>query len=101
LSEACELTPARLPDYHKLYADDESWFSGKGEAYKHLGIDTETGCIAVVRPDQTVSLTCKMQEYELLGKFCFASTRGIAERELTLPFSSGEFFSKFMLKPTA
>ncbi|ORY56536.1 FAD monooxygenase [Leucosporidium creatinivorum] len=56
-------------DYHKLYADDESWFSGKGEAYKHLGIDTETGCIAVVRPDQTVSLTCRLEEHELLGEF--------------------------------
>lgn len=56
-----------VSDYSKLYADDDSWFSGHGHAYKNLGIDPEKGCIVLVRPDQTVSLVCPVEEPQKIG----------------------------------
>ncbi|KAK4046534.1 hypothetical protein OIV83_005986 [Microbotryomycetes sp. JL201] len=67
------LWPAKGPhgvrDYEKIYADDDSWFSGHGHAYDNLGIDKQRGCLVVVRPDQFVSLTCDLDEYQRLGDF--------------------------------
>lgn len=65
--------------YDKLYADDSSPVTpnDRGEIYKNLGIDPKTGCIAVVRPDQHVSLVCAMDEVKQVG----------------------DFFSRFMLPP--
>ncbi|GAA6047438.1 hypothetical protein JCM3770_001305 [Rhodotorula araucariae] len=57
--------------YDKLYADDSSPVTpnDRGEIYKNLGIDPKTGCLAVVRPDQTVSLVCALDEVEQVGSF--------------------------------
>ncbi|BGP32394.1 hypothetical protein JCM10296v2_004175 [Rhodotorula toruloides] len=69
------LWPARKPygsrAYDKLYADDSSPVTPnvRGEIYKNLGIDPKTGCITVVRPDQTVSLVCALDEHEQIGDF--------------------------------
>ncbi|KAM0791503.1 hypothetical protein ACM66B_005956 [Microbotryomycetes sp. NB124-2] len=67
------LWPAKGPhgirDYEKIYADDESWFSGHGQVYEKLGIDKHKGCLVVVRPDQFVSLTCELDEFRQLGDF--------------------------------
>lgn len=35
----------------KVYADEESYNSGHGHAYKALGIDRQQGALVVVRPD--------------------------------------------------
>lgn len=39
-------------DLHKTYIDDESYYSGHGQAYEKYGISTEEGAVIVVRPDQ-------------------------------------------------
>ncbi|KAK4049481.1 hypothetical protein OIO90_005432 [Microbotryomycetes sp. JL221] len=67
------LWPAKGPfgvrDYEKIYSDDDSWFSGHGHAYEHLGVDKHKGCLVVVRPDQFVSMVCELEEFERLGEF--------------------------------
>ncbi|BGP16518.1 hypothetical protein JCM10213v2_004520 [Rhodosporidiobolus nylandii] len=56
--------------YDKLYADDSSPVTPdqRGEIYKNLQIDPR-GCLVVVRPDQTVSLVCSLDEPEQVGAF--------------------------------
>jgi hypothetical protein len=41
-------------DYDSVYVDDESFRDGYGDAYKGYGVDRETGCVVVTRPDQYV-----------------------------------------------
>lgn len=41
-------------DYDSVYVDDVSYHEGYGDAYKNYGIDRETGCVVVTRPDQYV-----------------------------------------------
>ncbi|GAA6041366.1 hypothetical protein JCM8097_007687 [Rhodosporidiobolus ruineniae] len=57
--------------YDKLYADDASPVTPtqRGEIYRNLGIDPTVGCLVVVRPDQTVSLVCGLEEPERVGAF--------------------------------
>ncbi|GAA5910515.1 hypothetical protein JCM6882_008543 [Rhodosporidiobolus microsporus] len=56
--------------YDKLYADDSSPVTPdqRGEIYKNLQIAPE-GCLVVVRPDQTVSLVCGLEEPQQIGAF--------------------------------
>jgi phenol 2-monooxygenase len=35
----------------QIYADCESWHCGHGKAYEKYGIDSERGCLIVVRPE--------------------------------------------------
>ena len=41
-------------DYDSVFVDDESYHEGHGEAYRNYGVDRETGCVVVTRPDQYV-----------------------------------------------
>jgi hypothetical protein len=41
-------------DYDSVYVDDESYHEGFQDAYRGYGIDRETGCVVVTRPDQYV-----------------------------------------------
>lgn len=41
-------------DYDSVYVDDVSYHEGFGEAYKGYGVDNQTGCVVVTRPDQYV-----------------------------------------------
>ena len=41
-------------DYNSVYVDDESYHEGFADAYVNYGIDRETGCVVVTRPDQYV-----------------------------------------------
>jgi hypothetical protein len=41
-------------DYNSIYVDDESYHEGYVDAYKGYGVDRETGCVVVTRPDQYV-----------------------------------------------
>lgn len=67
-----------IRDYEKIYADSGTYFAGHGHIYENLGIDPKAGCIVVVRPDQYVSLVCRIVEFTKIGTF----------------------FDGFMLKPT-
>ena len=59
--------PGSMSDYEKIYADDDTYFSGHGHIYEKLGIASR-GCLVVVRPDQHVSLVCRLEEFERLGE---------------------------------
>lgn len=41
-------------DYDSVYVDDVSYHEGYGDAYAGYGVDRETGCVVVTRPDQAV-----------------------------------------------
>lgn len=55
-------------DYEKIYADDDTYFAGHGHIYERLEIDPKAGCVVVVRPDQYVSLVCRVDEFERIGE---------------------------------
>ncbi|TKA62142.1 hypothetical protein B0A49_09077 [Cryomyces minteri] len=59
----------RMRDLHKTFVDDESYNSGHGHAYEKYGIDVDEGAVAVVRPDQYVSLVTGLDNHEAIGQF--------------------------------
>jgi phenol 2-monooxygenase len=44
-----------IQDYEKVFTDEGSYGFGFGQIFKNRGINTEIGCIVIVRPDQYVS----------------------------------------------
>jgi phenol 2-monooxygenase len=54
-------------DYDSVYVDDESFRDGYGDAYKGYGVDRETGCVVVTRPDQYVGHIDSLDEEGLKG----------------------------------
>ncbi|GAB1321053.1 Phenol 2-monooxygenase [Madurella fahalii] len=46
----------------KVYADDESYNSGHGHAYKAYGIDPQKGALVVVRPDHYVAKVAALED---------------------------------------
>lgn len=41
-------------NYDRIFVDDQSYHEGHGEAYMKYGVNMETGCVVIVRPDQYV-----------------------------------------------
>jgi hypothetical protein len=54
-------------DYDSVYADDANPFEGFGDAYKGYGVDRETGCVVVTRPDQYVGYIDSVDEEGFTG----------------------------------
>jgi phenol 2-monooxygenase len=54
-------------DYDSVYVDDESFRDGYGDAYKGYGVDRETGCVVVTRPDQYVGHIDALDDEGLKG----------------------------------
>ncbi|KAJ5173539.1 FAD binding domain protein [Penicillium coprophilum] len=63
-------------DYWRVYTDDESYHDGHGKAYQRCGIDRDTGCVVLIRPDGYASLICKMEETSRITNF-FEGLRSI------------------------
>lgn len=61
--------PWQMRDLHKVFVDDESYNSGHGKAYERYGVDVSEGAIAVVRPDQYVSLVTAVDDHDAIGDF--------------------------------
>ncbi|RFU31377.1 hypothetical protein B7463_g4966, partial [Scytalidium lignicola] len=61
--------PWKMTDLHKVFVDDEHYNSGHGHAYELYGIDPEEGAIAVVRPDQYVSMITALGDHNSIGDF--------------------------------
>lgn len=55
---------ARGWDYNRIFADDESYHAGHGQAYQGYGIDKERGCLVVCRPDGYVSWIGALEDVE-------------------------------------
>ena len=49
-------------DYEKVFVDDLSYHEGHGEAYKKYGVDRESGCVVIVRPDQHVGWMGELED---------------------------------------
>jgi phenol 2-monooxygenase (NADPH) len=74
-----DLAPLLLPhkgkfgiqDYEKVFTDEESYGFGNGEIFKTRGINTEKGCVVVVRPDQYISavLPLGQESHGVLERF--------------------------------
>lgn len=54
-------------DYDSVYVDDESYHEGFGDAYGKYGVDRETGCVVVARPDQYVGHIDSLDEEGFAG----------------------------------
>lgn len=51
-------------DYDSVFADDESYHEGYGDAYRNYGVDRESGCVVVTRPDQYVGFVGELDGEE-------------------------------------
>ena len=49
-------------DYEKVFVDDVSYHEGHGEAYKNYGVDKESGCVVIARPDQYVGWIGELED---------------------------------------
>lgn len=47
----------------------QSYHEGHGEAYKNYGVQPETGCAVILRPDQYVSWVGEFDDYESMDNF--------------------------------
>lgn len=56
-------------DYWRVYADDESYHDGHGQAYQRCGIDRDDGCVVTMRPDGYSSLICRMDQTSQISAF--------------------------------
>ena len=56
-------------DYDKVFVDDLSYHVGHGHAYQQYGVDTEQGCMVVLRPDQHVAMICDLEEVESVDRY--------------------------------
>jgi hypothetical protein len=54
-------------DYDSVYVDDVSYHEGFGDAYKGYGVNKETGCVVVTRPDQYVGYLDTLDEEGCVG----------------------------------
>lgn len=62
-------------DYWKVFVDDESHHEGHGHAYENYGIDSRTGCMMVLRPDQHVSWIGDLEDVGVMEQFFAAFMR--------------------------
>ena len=56
-------------DYEKVFVDDVSYHEGHGEAYKCYGVDSETGCLVIVRPDQHVGWIGELEDLRDVDRY--------------------------------
>ncbi|KFY78691.1 hypothetical protein V499_02184 [Pseudogymnoascus sp. VKM F-103] len=59
----------QIRDLHKTFIDHESYNSGHGKAYELYGIDTEQGAVAIVRPDQYISMVVDIDNHKSIKNF--------------------------------
>ncbi|MCJ1307365.1 hypothetical protein MMC25_001011 [Agyrium rufum] len=56
-------------DYDKIFADNESYHHGHGKAYENYGVDSERGCVVVLRPDQYVGWIGELEDVEDMDRY--------------------------------
>jgi phenol 2-monooxygenase len=57
-------------DYWKCYVNNNAGEEGDfDDAYAKWGVDKDEGCLVVIRPDQHVSLVCRLQDVEEVEQF--------------------------------
>ncbi len=56
-------------DYEKVFVDDVSYHEGHGEAYKNYGVDKESGCVVIARPDQYVGWIGELEDVRDIDRY--------------------------------
>ncbi|GMF79387.1 unnamed protein product [Aspergillus oryzae] len=56
-------------NYWNIYADDESYHDGHGEAYQRCGLGRNHDCVVVVRPDGYISVVCELENTGAITSF--------------------------------
>lgn len=56
-------------DYEKVFVDDVSYHEGHGEAYKNFGVDKESGCVVIARPDQYVGWIGELEDVRDIDRY--------------------------------
>jgi phenol 2-monooxygenase len=56
-------------DYWKIYVDDQSYHEGHGRGYENYGVDKNTGCVVILRPDQYVSWIGHLEDVDDMDRF--------------------------------
>ena len=56
-------------DYEKVFVDDMSYHEGHGEAYKNYGVDRESGCVVIARPDQYVGWIGELEDIDDVDRY--------------------------------
>jgi phenol 2-monooxygenase len=87
-------------DYNKIFVDDESYHEGHGQAYKNYGIDSERGCIVLLRPDQYVAYVGEIEDVHELDIYFKGVLKDASDQIAPAPKSIGRqlppgFIAKF------
>ena len=56
-------------DYDKVFVDDLSYYEGHGDAYKNYGVDKESSCVVIVRPDQHVGWLGELEDVRDIDRY--------------------------------
>jgi len=56
-------------DYNRIFVDEASYHEGGGKAYEAYGVNKESGCLVVCRPDQYVGWIGELEDVEDLGEW--------------------------------
>ena len=56
-------------DYEKVFVDDVSYHEGHGKAYENYGVDKETGCVVIIRPDQHIGWIGELGDMEDMDRY--------------------------------
>lgn len=56
-------------DYEKVFVDNVSYHEGHGEAYKNYGVDSESGCVVIARPDQYVGWIGELEDIRDIERY--------------------------------
>lgn len=64
-------------DYWRVFVDEESVQEGHGKVYERLEIDSERGCMAVVRPDGYLGVLTGLDEAEEIHKYFAGFVKGL------------------------
>ena len=61
--------PTKQYDYYRVFADDSTYHHGHGNAYRGYDVDKETGCSALLRPDQYIGWMGGLEDYEQMEQY--------------------------------
>lgn len=56
-------------DYDRIFADEESYHEGHGNAYENYGIDEARGCVVIARPDQHVAWISGLEDTDSMERY--------------------------------
>ncbi|CAG9952822.1 unnamed protein product [Clonostachys rosea f. rosea IK726] len=62
-------------DYYRVFADDATYHHGHGNAYSNYGVDKESGCAVLTRPDQYIGWMGEVDDVKGMERYLSAILR--------------------------